>query len=69
MKLRLLITVLWIISLACRPVITVGWWEMAIVGLLVALLAAPPLLRLYRRLVEFKRWRKNQKGDREIENE
>lgn len=35
-------------TLACRPVITVGWWEMALIGGLILLLAAPLLIRILR---------------------
>jgi hypothetical protein len=33
---------------ACRPVITIGWWEIALIGGLIVLLAAPLLIRILR---------------------
>jgi hypothetical protein len=57
-----LITLL-LTTLACRPVITVGWQEIAIVGAVILLLIGPPLFRLYRRVVEFQRWRERKKDD------
>ncbi len=36
-------------NLACRPVITIGWGEVLLVGLLAALLLGPLLLRFFRR--------------------
>lgn len=38
-------------TLACRPVITVGWLELALIGGLILLLAAPLLIRAARFLV------------------
>lgn len=40
--------------LSCRPVVTVGWWEIIIVGGLFLIVLGVPLLRLYRRWIEFR---------------
>jgi hypothetical protein len=40
-------------TLACRPVLAIGWNEFFIVGVLFAVLLGPPLYRLMRRLEEF----------------
>jgi hypothetical protein len=39
-------------NLACRPVITIGWGELLLLGLVAALLLGPILLRFFRRRVE-----------------
>jgi hypothetical protein len=57
------LTTLLLATLACRPVITVGWQEIAIVGAIILILIGPPLFRLYRRVVEFQLWRKRKKDD------
>ena len=54
------LTTLLLTTLACRPVITVGWQEIAIVGAVILILIGPPLFRLYRRVVEFQIWRDRQ---------
>ncbi|MEJ2412400.1 MAG: hypothetical protein P8Y34_05305 [Anaerolineales bacterium] len=36
-------------NLACRPVITIGWGELLLLGLLAALLLGPLLFRFFRR--------------------
>ncbi len=59
------LTTLLLTTLACRPVITVGWQEIAIVGAAILILIGPPLFRLYRRVVEFQLWREDQKRDEE----
>jgi len=46
------------VSLACRPVLTIGWEEILILALLILVLIGPTLFRLYRRWDEFQRWRK-----------
>ncbi|MBM3143630.1 MAG: hypothetical protein FJ010_01415 [Chloroflexi bacterium] len=57
MKSRSLIAALLTVSLACRPVLTIGWGEIAILIVLLATLIGPALVRLYRRWDEFSRWR------------
>ena len=39
--------------LACRPVVTVGWQEMAIVFAVIAVLVGPLVFRIYRQLMGF----------------
>jgi hypothetical protein len=41
--------------LACRPVITVGWSEIAILFVIAAVVVGPLLFRLYRLLSRFQR--------------
>ncbi len=50
-------------GLACRPVLTIGWQEIGILLLLLALLVGPALFRLFQRWEEFRAWRdeKNKK--------
>lgn len=47
-------TILLLTTLACRPVLTIGWGEIAIIFVLLAALLGPPLFRLYRRWHDFK---------------
>ena len=42
-------------ALACRPVIAIGWGEMAFVSVLIAILIGPPVYRFLRRLEELRR--------------
>jgi len=45
--------VLLLAGLACRPVIAIGWSELAIVLVVAAVLVGPLLFRLYRMLARF----------------
>jgi len=45
------------VSLACRPVMTIGWQEMLILIVILGILIGPALFRLYKRWDEFQRWR------------
>ncbi|MBT3390808.1 MAG: hypothetical protein HN413_10385 [Chloroflexi bacterium] len=49
---------LFLLTAACRPVLTIGWSEIAIVIVLVVVLVGPMLFRLYRRWDEFQRRRR-----------
>jgi len=49
-------------NLACRPVITVGWQEIAILFVLFLIIAGPVLFRFYKRINEFQNW-KNRKEE------
>jgi hypothetical protein len=40
--------ILLISSLACRPVVTVGWGEILLVGVIVILIVGLPLIRIFR---------------------
>jgi hypothetical protein len=42
------ITALWIAVFACRPVIAIGWPELIVLILLIAILMGPLMFRLYR---------------------
>jgi hypothetical protein len=41
-------TLLWLVSMSCRPIIAIGWTEIIIIVVLVAILMGPLLFRLYR---------------------
>jgi uncharacterized membrane protein (Fun14 family) len=47
--------------LACRPVITVGWSEIAILFVIALFVAGPLLLRLYRILARFQKSEEREK--------
>jgi hypothetical protein len=47
--------------LACRPVITVGWSEIAILFVIVLFVAGPLLFRLYRILASFQKSEEREK--------
>ena len=47
--------------LACRPVITVGWSEIAILFVIVIVIAGPLLFRLYRVLARFQKSEEREK--------
>lgn len=40
--------VLWMVSFACRPIITVGWAEILILAAIISFAMAPFLLKIYR---------------------
>jgi hypothetical protein len=42
------IAVLWLASTACRPIFAIGWPELTILVVLIAILLGPLLFRLYR---------------------
>jgi hypothetical protein len=44
------LSALLLVTLACRPVITVGWGEFLIFAVLVVLLIGPPVYRFLRKL-------------------
>jgi hypothetical protein len=49
-------------TVACRPVITIGWQEIGILVVLLLILLGPPLYRLFKRYDEFQNW-KSKRGD------
>ncbi len=57
MKLRLFSAAILTASLACRPVLTIGWGEIAILILIIAVLLGPVIFRLSKRLAEFQAWK------------
>jgi len=59
------IIILLLSMLACRPVITVGWQEIGILVLILAVLMGPALYRLWRRLDEFQNWKANRHTKRD----
>ncbi|HET9910757.1 MAG TPA: hypothetical protein VFQ13_02650 [Anaerolineales bacterium] len=52
---------LYLVTLACRPVIAIGWEELLLLILLVAFLLGPPLYRFMRRLERFLKHEKKDK--------
>jgi hypothetical protein len=42
------ITSLWMVALACRPIIAIGWPELIILVILIGVLLGPLMFRLYR---------------------
>jgi hypothetical protein len=44
------ISILWLGSLACRPVLAIGWGEFFFLVFVIAVLIGPPLYRLIRRI-------------------
>ncbi|MBL7161606.1 MAG: hypothetical protein ISS57_03295 [Anaerolineales bacterium] len=61
MKLRLLTAALLAASLACRPILTIGWSEIAILIVIIAVLMGPALFKLFKRMSEFQAWKANSK--------
>jgi len=59
MKSRLLIATLLTTSLACRPVLTIGWTEILIIAGLFVLLLGPALFKLFQRINQFQNWKKS----------
>jgi Co/Zn/Cd efflux system component len=49
-----IITILLLTTLACRPVFTVGWWEMGILFVLAIFLVGPLLFKIYRFIERFR---------------
>ena len=56
----LAIASLLIATLACRPVIAIGWEELLIIIILVAFLLGPMLFRLYRFLDKVNRFKRSE---------
>jgi len=63
LKMHLFVGTLMMSSLACRPVMTIGWQEILILVVVIAVLIGPALFRLYRRWDEFRNWRDNRDKD------
>jgi uncharacterized membrane protein len=61
---RILISVLVVVILACRPVMTIGWQEILIIIIILAVLLGPTLFRIYRRWDEFQRWKNNRDSEK-----
>jgi len=60
----LLLSILLLSALACRPVITIGWQEIGILVLLLLVLLGPPLYRLFKRFDEFQNWKATKGKDK-----
>ncbi len=54
---RLPIVALISVSLSCRPVLTIGWGEIAILIVLIAVLLGPVIFKFARRINEFQAWK------------
>jgi hypothetical protein len=48
-------------TLACRPVIAIGWEEFLVLFVLIAFLLGPPLYRFMQRIENFRRRQKKDK--------
>ena len=48
---------------ACRPVWTVGWTEVLILGVILLIFVGPPLLRFYQRYKKFQGYEKEKKKE------
>ena len=53
------LSVLLLTNFACRPVMTIGWQEIAILVVIVLILAGPALFKLYKRIDEFQNWKES----------
>jgi len=53
--------VLLLSALACEPVFAIGWRELLVVFLVMALLLGPPLIGLIRKIVDFRRHGRKEK--------
>lgn len=56
---RLLALTALLVMLACRPVLTVGWSELFIFGIILLVLVGPGLWRFYKRYRKFKKYEKD----------
>jgi hypothetical protein len=52
-------------SLACRPVLTIGWGEIGIIVVLLLVLLGPVLFKLYKRFDEFQNWKAKRAEDKD----
>lgn len=55
MRNHVLISVLLLTTLACRPTLTIGWGEVLMLGIIIAVLLGPFILRVIRFWDEFRR--------------
>jgi hypothetical protein len=55
------ISALLMITISCRPVMTVGWQEILILFIIVAVFFGPVIFRIYRRWGEFRQWKGKEK--------
>ena len=60
----IVLSLLLLTTLACRPVITVGWQEIGILAIIIVIIMGPALFRLYKRFDEFQNW-KSKKEDKD----
>ena len=58
-KLSLAFALLLLSTLACEPVFVIGWQELFLFFLLIAILLGPPLYRLLRRMEKFWKTKKD----------
>jgi len=55
---RLAALVVLLSALACRPVLTIGWSEIFILGIILLVLAGPSVWRFYKGYRKFKKYEK-----------
>jgi len=61
-KFLILLLLLFLVNLSCRPVLTIGWQEIGILFVLLLILLGPMLFRFFKRFNEYKDW-KNRKDE------
>ncbi len=66
-ELRWFIGIFLATSLACRPVLTIGWGEIGILIVIIAVLLGPVIFRLAKRLGEFQAWKNSRGNQKETE--
>lgn len=59
------LTVILLSTLACEPVIAIGWEELLVLGILIAILLGPLLLRFWRALNKLGGTSRKKKGRHE----
>lgn len=60
MKRSMPFVALFLLTAACRPVLTIGWSEIAILVVLILILLGPVLFRIYRWWFKFKTWKNSE---------
>jgi len=61
LRVQIAASVLLVSSLACRPILTIGWSEIAILIVIIAVLLGPALFKLFKRMSEFQAWKADSK--------
>ena len=54
-------------TMACRPVLTIGWGEIGIFMVLLLVLLGPALFRFFKRIEEYQKWKAKKKPDKETD--
>ena len=56
-----------VITISCRPVLTIGWSEIGILAILVLILLGPALFGFYKRIDKYRTWSKNKTEESDTE--